>query len=109
MSEISFLFVTCENSPLGTKIARFVQLILTHFNFTQNAASISICHFEMAGWVGRSVYVDFIGCNAEQLSQEIKDMLFEKIKSFSRRPPVRAKVVLIENDNVTEEDQIGIP
>ena len=62
----------------------------------------------MAGWLGRSVYVDFIGCNAEHLSQEIKDMLFEKIKSFSRRPPVRAKVVLIENDNVTEEDQIGI-
>ena len=51
------------------------QLILTHSNFIHNVASSFIWYFEMAGLVGRSVSVDFIGCNAEHLSQEIKDAL----------------------------------
>ena len=62
----------------------------------------------MTGWEGVYVDFEFLGLNAESLTQEKKVFLVRTIQSFSRRPPVRAKVVLIENDNVTEEDQIAV-
>ena len=64
--------------------------------------------FEMTGWEGVYVDFEFLGLNEESLTREKKVFLVRKIQSFSRLPPVRAKVVLIENDNVTEEDQIAV-
>ena len=56
----------------------------------------------------RRYNISWYGINATQVTQQLYDEVMDKIREYTRGPPVRAKVVIVQRSVSDTYDSIGI-